>query len=79
MIAIALIVVFLFVGWIFLQFPLSEHDSIELTLCMVAGLTVVVIAATTMIMSKLKSFQKLFEENKNNEKSPPENNNEKTE
>ncbi len=79
MIAIALIVVFLFVGWIFLQFPLSEHDSIELTLCMVAGLTAVVIAATTIIMSKLNSIQKLFEENKNNEKSPPESKDEKTE
>lgn len=79
MIAIALIVVFLFVGWIFLQFPLSEHDSIELTLCMVAGLTAVVIVATTIIMSKLNSIQKLFEENKNNEKSPPESKDEKTE
>lgn len=79
MIAIALIVVFLFVGWIFLLFPLSEHDSIELTLCMVAGLTAVVIVATTMIMSKLNSIKKLFEESKSNEKNPPENKEEKTE
>lgn len=71
MIAIALIAVFLFVGWIFLQFPLSEHDSIELTLCMVAGLTAVVIVASTMIMSKLNSIQKLLEENKKDEEKSP--------
>lgn len=79
MIAIALIVVFLFVGWVFLIFPFSEYDSIELTFCMMAGLTAVVIIATTMIMSKLNSIKKLLEENKNNEKNPPEKKEEKTE
>ncbi len=79
MIAIAFIIVFLFVGWIFLQFPLSEYETIELTFCMVAGLTAVAIIATAMIMSKLTSIQKLLEENKNKEKNPPEKEKEKTE
>ncbi len=79
MIAIALIVVFLFVGWIFLQIPISEYEMTQLTLCMVTGLTAVIIIATTTIVSKLNSIHKLLEESKNNEKIPPENKDEKTE
>lgn len=79
MIAILLVAIFLFVGFIFFQFPFSEYESIQLTLCMVAGLTAVVIAATTMIMSKLNSIQKRFEESKNKENNLPEKSKEKTE
>lgn len=74
MIAIALIAIFLFVGWIFLALNnLSEYETTTLILCMVAGLSAVVIVVSTIIIKKLNSIQKLLEENKNIEKNLPEN------
>lgn len=68
MVAIALIAVFLLVSWIFLALNnLSEYESTSLILCISAGLTAVVIVASTMIMSKLNSIHKLLEESKNKE------------
>ncbi|MBE6804119.1 MAG: hypothetical protein E7528_04395 [Ruminococcaceae bacterium] len=73
MIAIGLIAIFLFVGLVFLQFPLSEYETTTLIFCMVAGLSAVVIVVSTIIIKKLNSIQKLLEENKNSEKNLPEN------
>ncbi len=74
MIAIGLIIIFVFVGWVFLQFPLSEFETTTLIFCMVAGLTAVVITVSTIVIKKLDSIQEMLEENKKNE-----NKNEKSE
>lgn len=74
MIAIGLIIIFVFVGWAFLQFPLSEFETTTLIFCMVAGLSAVVITVSTIVIKKLNSIQELLEENKKNE-----NKNEKSE
>lgn len=67
MIAIGLIMIFLFVGWVFLQFPLSEFETTTLIFCMVAGLSAVVITVSTIVIKKLDSIKELLEENKKNE------------
>lgn len=67
MIAIGLIIIFVFVGWFFMQFPLSEFETTTLIFCMVAGLSAVVITVSSMVIKKLNSIQELLEENKNNE------------
>lgn len=67
MIAIGLIMIFLFVGWVFLQFPLSEFETTTLIFCMVAGLSAVVITISTIVIKKLDSIKELLEENKKNE------------
>ncbi len=69
MIAIGLIIIFVFVGWVFLQFPLSEFETTTLIFCMVAGLTAVVITVSTIVIKKLDSIQELLEEKKNANKS----------
>lgn len=80
MIAMALIAIFLFVGWIFLALNnLSEYETTSLILCMVAGLSAVVITAFTIVIKKLDFIKKLLEESKNNERNLPENKEEKTE
>ena len=66
MIAIGLIIIFVFVGWVFLQFPLSEFETTTLIFCMVAGLSAVVITASTIVIKKLDSIQELLEESKKN-------------
>ena len=66
MIAIGLILIFVFVGWVFLQFPLSEFETTTLIFCMVAGLSAVVITASTIVIKKLDSIQELLEESKKN-------------
>lgn len=67
MIAIGLIIIFVFVGWVFLQFPLSEFETTTLIFCMVAGLSAVVITVSTIVIKKLDSIKELLEENKKNE------------
>ena len=67
MIAIGLIIIFVFVGWVFLQFPLSEFETTTLIFCMVAGLSAVVITVSTKKKKKLDSIKELLEENKKNE------------
>lgn len=74
MIAIGLIIIFVFVGWVFLQFPLSEFETTTLIFCMISGLSAVVITVSTIVIKKLNSIQELLEENKKNE-----NKNEKSE
>ena len=69
MIAIGLIIIFVFVGWVFLQFPLSEFETTTLIFCMVAGLSAVIIAVSTIVIKKLDSIQELLEEKKNANKS----------
>ena len=69
MIAIGLIIIFVFVGWVFLQFPLSEFETTTLIFCMVAGLSAVVITVSTIVIKKLDSIQELLEEKKNANKS----------
>ena len=64
MIAIGLIIIFVFVGWVFLQFPLSEFETTTLIFCMVAGLSAVVITVSTIVIKKLDSIQELLEESK---------------
>lgn len=66
MIAIGLIIIFVFVGWVFLQFPLSEFETTTLIFCMVAGLSAVVITVSTIVIKKLDSIQELLEESKKN-------------
>lgn len=66
MIAIGLIIIFVFVGWVFLQFPLSEFETTTLIFCMVAGLSAVVITVSTIVIKKLNSIQELLEESKKN-------------
>ena len=67
LIAIGLIIIFVFVGWVFLQFPLSEFETTTLIFCMVAGLSAVVITVSTIVIKKLDSIKELLEENKKNE------------
>lgn len=66
MIAIGLIIILVFVGWVFLQFPLSEFETTTLIFCMVAGLSAVVITVSTIVIKKLDSIQELLEESKKN-------------
>lgn len=66
MIAIGLIIIFVFVSWVFLQFPLSEFETTTLIFCMVAGLSAVVITVSTIVIKKLDSIQELLEESKKN-------------
>lgn len=66
MIAIGLIIIFVFVGWVFLQFPLSEFETTTLIFCMVAGLSAVVITVSTIVIKKLDSIQELLEESEKN-------------
>lgn len=66
MIAIGLIIIFVFVGWVFLQFPLSEFETTTLIFCMVAGLSAVVITVSTIVIKKLASIQELLEKSKKN-------------
>ena len=66
MVAIGLIIIFVFVGWVFLQFPLSEFETTTLIFCMVAGLSAVVITVATIVIKKLDSIQELLEESKKN-------------
>lgn len=66
MIAIGLIIIFVFVGWVFLQFPLSEFETTTLIFCMVAGLSAVVITVSTIVIKKLDSIQELLEKSKKN-------------
>ena len=66
MIAIGLIIIFVFVGWVFLQFPLSEFETTTLIFCMVAGLSAVIIAVSTIVIKKLDSIQELLEESEKN-------------
>ncbi len=77
MIAIGLIMIFLFVGWVFLQFPLSEFETTTLIFCMVAGLSAVVITVSTIVIKKLDSIKELLEENKKNENKSEKVNNKK--
>lgn len=66
MVAIGLIIIFVFVGWVFLQFPLSEFETTTLIFCMVAGLSAVVITVSTIVIKKLDSIQELLEESEKN-------------
>lgn len=65
MVAIALIAVFLLVGWIMLAIPLSEYESTTLILCIAGGLVAVVIVASSMILKKLNSIYKLLMDKQN--------------
>ena len=66
MVAIGLIIIFVFVGWVFLQFPLSEFETTTLIFCMVAGLSAVVITVSTIVIKKLDAIQELLEESEKN-------------
>lgn len=72
MIAVALIAVFLLVSWIMLIIPFSNNESTELVLCLVTGLSAVVIVASSIIIGKLNSIHKLLKENKENKEKPSE-------
>lgn len=68
MIAIILLIIFLFVGWITLMIPLSDSNSIQMILAIAMGLVAVNIVSFSIIIHKLDCLQKKSKNNKIEEK-----------
>lgn len=64
MIAIILLIIFLFVGWITLMIPLSDSNSIQMILAIAIGLTAVNIASSTIIIQKLNCLHNKLQSHK---------------
>ena len=68
MIAIILLIIFLFVGWITLIIPLSDSNSIQMILAITMGLATVNIVSSIIIIQKLNCLHNKLQNYKTIEK-----------